>query len=67
MTTMTDTAARTAVLQRLAEAHERFCELEQIYVAEGRVAEAEGCRQYVRWIRRALDAEMVDPPVAHKA
>ena len=62
-----DEAARTAVLRQLAEAHEVFAEREQLYRAEGRKAEEEGARQYVRWIRRALDVEMTDPPVAHKA
>ena len=67
MATDLDTTARMAALRRLAEAHEKFAEREQIYVAEGRDAEAEDARQYIRWIRRALDVEMQDPPVGHKA
>jgi hypothetical protein len=66
MTAKTD-HARTAVLRQLAERHEHFAERHQVLHAEGRVAEAEGALQYVRWVRRALDAEMHDPPVAHKA
>lgn len=55
------------MLRWLAEAHEVFAEREQLYRAEGRKAEEEGARQYVAWIRRALDAEMSDPSVAGKA
>ena len=65
--TQRDKAARTAVLRQLAQAHEHFAELEQLCRAEGRVAEENGARQYVTWIRRALDAEMHDPSVAGKA
>jgi hypothetical protein len=55
------TAAREAVLDRLGAAYEKFCELEQTLVHEGRYADAEGAHQYGMWVLRAYTAEMDDP------
>lgn len=49
--------AQLAVLRQLAAAYDRFCELEQVYVAEGRYADAEGAHQFAMWILRAYKAE----------
>jgi len=53
--------AQEAVLKRLAMAHDRFSELEQLYRVEGNVVEAEGAHQYALITLRAYRAEMDDP------
>lgn len=55
-----DISARQACLRRLAEAHDRFAELEQVKWAEGNEAEAEGAHRYANWVLRAYRAEMDD-------
>jgi hypothetical protein len=52
-----------AVLRQLASAYDRFCETEQVYVSEGRYAEAQGAHQFAVWILRAYQAEEADPEV----
>ena len=53
-------AARQLVLRRLADAHDRFAEEEQVLVAEGRYAESQGAHQYAVWVLRAYRAELDD-------
>ena len=53
--------AREAVLKQLATAYDRFCETEQVLVAEGKYAEAEGAHQFAIWLLRAYKAEQDDP------
>ena len=50
--------AQERVLRRLAERHDHFSEMEQLYRAEGRVAEAEGAHWYALRLLRAYKAEM---------
>ena len=56
-----DLAARRAVLERLALAHDRFSEAEQMYVACGQQALAEGAHAYALICLRAYRNECDDP------
>jgi hypothetical protein len=60
VTTKTD-RARDAALRQYAQAHDRFCELEQLEMARGHAALATGCRVYARRVLRAWLAERDDP------
>ena len=55
------TDPRAEAWRRYARAYETWAERRQVYHAEGRVVEAEGVLAYATLIRRALDAELVDP------
>ena len=52
--------AQEGVLERLADRHDHFSELELVYRAEGRIAEAEGAHWYALRLLRAYKAEMDD-------
>ena len=52
---------RAAAWRRYAKAYERFCEAAQVYRLEGRIPEAEGAMWFADRVRRALDAEIVNP------
>lgn len=51
---------RTAVLRRLAAAHDRFSEAEQLAVGEGRHKDAQVAHEYALWTLRAYRAEQDD-------
>jgi hypothetical protein len=55
--------AKQAVLRALAEAHDRFSEAEQMYVASGALAMAEGAHTFALIALRAYRAELDDPEV----
>lgn len=59
-----DVRARQATLRRLAHAHDRFAELEQIAADSGDVYEAEGAHRYAEITLRAYRAECDDPEPA---
>jgi hypothetical protein len=52
---------REAVVRRLALAHDRFDETEQMHKLLGNIPEAEGAHQYARICLRAYIAEVDDP------
>jgi hypothetical protein len=52
---------RLAALERLALAHDRFSETEQMHRLVGNLAEAEGSRWYADICLRAYRAENEDP------
>lgn len=58
--TKTDNAL-SAAWRRYARAYERFTGAAEVYRLEGKEAEAEGAMWYATRIRRALDAEIVNP------
>jgi hypothetical protein len=55
-----DISARQSCLRQLAQAHDRFSELEQIARAQGDAYDAEGAHRYALWTLRAYRAEMDD-------
>jgi hypothetical protein len=55
--------AKQAVLRVLATAHDRFSEAEQMYVASGQLAMAEGAHTFALIALRAYRAELDDPEV----
>lgn len=57
-------SARHAVLLRYAAAHDRFSEAEQIHIAKGEIAEAEGAHAFAAWALRAYRLELDNPPPA---
>jgi hypothetical protein len=55
-----DISARQSCLRQLAQAHDRFSEMEQILRAQGDTVDAEGAHRYALWTLRAYRAEMDD-------
>lgn len=53
--------ARRAVLEQLAQAHDRWSEREQILTSSGDAIQAEGAHQHALWCLRAFRAELDDP------
>ena len=60
--TLQSLSARREALERYAVAHDRFSEAEQMYVACGQVALAEGAHAYALRTLQAWLAERDDPP-----
>ena len=56
-----DLIARQMVLVALEAAERRFIAREAELIEAGRLAEAHGAHEYVRWCHRAWEAEMKDP------
>ena len=56
-----DAMARTTALRMLAAAHDHWAEEEQVAIAEGRYAEAEGAHQFALLALRAYRADLDDP------
>ena len=54
---VTPSDARDAVLDRYAEAYERFALKEQEHRGNGDVVKAEGAHRYALWVLRAYEAE----------
>ena len=52
-----ESPAREAVLDRLAERYEHFALKEQVARGEGNHAIAEGAHRYALWVLRAYEAE----------
>lgn len=59
--------ARTAVLERLRDAANRFTATEQRFTARGRHTEAAGAHRYALWVLRAYTAELDDPTPLSRA
>jgi hypothetical protein len=59
-----DLKAKRACLAQLADAHDRFSEIEQMAHVHGETVEAEGAHRYALWVLRAYRAELDDPEVA---
>ena len=56
-----DAMARSTALRLLAAAHDHWAEEEQVAIAEGRYAEAEGAHQFALLALRSYRAELDDP------
>lgn len=56
-----DMDARNSAIRRYAAAHDKFAEMEQIDIATGHPAEAQGAAIYAAWCLRAVRAELDDP------
>ena len=66
MTTGLDEIARAAVLFQLAQAHDRYVNVEKNAYGKGEAAEAEGAHQIQAWLLRAYAAEQDDPKPADR-
>ena len=53
--------ARSAVLDTLSDAIDRFHHMEKKHRKAGKLALAEGTHQYLVWVQRAYKAEFGDP------
>lgn len=56
-----DIMARREALKRYATAHDKFSEAEQVHIAKGEIAEAEGAHNFALWALRAYRAELDQP------
>lgn len=56
-----DMTARREAIRMYAAAYDRFAEQEQVLVAEGMYAEAQGAHEFAMWCLRAYRVELDDP------
>lgn len=54
-------SARREAIRTYAAAYDRWAESEQVLVAEGMYADAQGAHEYAMWCLRAYRAELDDP------
>ena len=59
--TIREVTPRSAVIDAITAARERFFEAEQMHRMLGNYEDAEGAHQYALWCQRALDVERDNP------